>query len=76
MEHYLGTMQKLYHAAVDLPLVLIAANDDFPRAHGTDAESADTLSETRGWNAFEIWRTRIRLQAGASSPFLPSLSAR
>jgi hypothetical protein len=70
-------MQKLFEAAVDLPLVLTAANDEFPRAHGPDSESAEhTPSEKNGWNAFEIWRSRIRLQPGATSPFLPSLLVR
>jgi hypothetical protein len=70
-------MQKLFDAAVDLPLVLSAANDEFPRAHGPDAESAEhTPSEMSGWNAFEIWRSRIRLRPGASSLFLPFLEVR
>jgi hypothetical protein len=70
-------MQKLFEAAVDLRLVLVAANDEFPRAHGLDSESAEhTPSETSGWNALEIWRSRIRLRPGGTSPFLPSLLVR
>jgi hypothetical protein len=70
-------MQKLFEAAVDLPLVLIAANEEFPRAQGLDSESAEHIpSDPSGWNAFEIWRSRIRLQPGVASLFLPSLTVR
>jgi hypothetical protein len=67
-------MQKLFDAAVDYPLVVLAANEEFPRAPA--ARSAPTTNgshETHGWSAFEIWRSRIRLLPGVTSLFLPSL---
>jgi hypothetical protein len=65
-------MQKLFDAAVDYPLVLDPANEEFPRTSAADSEPlAHSPSESDGWSAFEIWRSRIRLSPGATSLFLP-----
>ena len=48
VEHYPDIMQKLFDAAVDYPLVLIPANEEFPRSCAVDDESA-TLKT--GWSA-------------------------
>jgi hypothetical protein len=60
-------MQKLFDAAVDYPLVILAANEEFPNAKAAAPERAE---DARGWNAFEIWRNRIRLLPGMTSLFL------
>jgi hypothetical protein len=66
-------MQKLFDAAVDYPLVLRAANEEFPRARAVaSAPSAQSDNAVIGWNAFEIWRTRMRLAPGVASLFLPT----
>jgi hypothetical protein len=61
-------MQKLFDAAVDYPLVLVPANEEFPRA--ADGEPFEHSSGT-GWNAFEIWHRRMRPAPGTTSLFLP-----
>jgi hypothetical protein len=70
VEHYPDIMQKLFDAAVDYPLVLIPANEEFPRNRAVDNESLDHSAGT-GWNAFEIWRRHIRPAPGTISLFLP-----
>ena len=62
-------MQKLFDAAVDYPLVLVPANEEFPRTHAADGEPLE--DSPTGWNAFEIWRRHIRPAPGTISLFLP-----
>jgi hypothetical protein len=65
-------MQKLFDAAVDYPLVLIAANEEFPRERVLEPESAEqSPGKADGWNPFEIWYRRIRPAPGVHSIFLP-----
>ena len=63
-------MQKLFDAAVDYPLVLVPANEEFPRTRAMDGDPLED-SCGAGWNAFEIWRRRIRPAPGMTSLFLP-----
>jgi hypothetical protein len=63
-------MQKLFDAAVDYPLVLPAANEEFAGPHAVNIK-AEAPRHTDGWNAFEIWRSRIL--PGVTRHFLPSL---
>jgi len=67
-----GIMQKLFDAAVDYPLVLVAANEEIPRARAVEPESpGQSPGKTDGWNPFEIWHRRIRPSPGVHSIFLP-----
>jgi hypothetical protein len=64
-------MQKLFDAGV-LPVVLVAANEAFPAAQASAAETPENHPvEVRGWSAYEIWHSRIRLRPGVTSVFLP-----
>jgi hypothetical protein len=63
-------MQKLFDAAVDYPLVLVPANEEFPCARAVESEPLES-SLNAGWSAFEIWRRRIRPAPGIISLFLP-----
>jgi hypothetical protein len=63
-------MQKLFDAAVDYPLVLIPANEEFPRTRAVDNEPLEHSPGT-GWNAFDIWHRRIRPAPGPTSHLLP-----
>jgi hypothetical protein len=62
-------MQRLFDAAVGYPLVFVPANEEFPRTRAVDGEPLEHSST--GWNAFEIWRRRIRPAPGTTSLFLP-----
>jgi hypothetical protein len=62
-------MQKLFDAAVDYPLAGIAANEEFQRPI-VPIVSPDHAATPCGWNAYEIWRSRIRLLPGVTSLFL------
>ena len=65
-------MHKLLDAEVDYPVVLVAANEDFSDAEALESASAGRArADVKGWDAFEIWRSRIRLLPGATSLFLP-----
>ena len=67
-------MQKLFEAAVDLPLVMIAANDEFPRTHGPDSESAErTPSETARLERVRNLAQSHPLAAGREQP-LPAVA--
>jgi hypothetical protein len=63
-------MQKLFDAAVDYPLVLVPANEEFPHAPAVESEAFEH-SPGNGWSAFEIWHSRIRPSPGVTSLFLP-----
>jgi hypothetical protein len=64
-------MQKLFDAADDSPLVLAAANEDFPSAPVAPEPLEINKVEVRGWSAYDIWHRRIRLRSGVTSLFLP-----
>lgn len=65
-------MQKLFGADVDYTALVVAANEEFPSAPALPEPTAkNTEIEVRGWNAYEIWRKRIRRQPGMRSLFLP-----
>jgi hypothetical protein len=63
-------MQKLFDAAVDYPLVVVPANEEFPRAPAVDFGPQEDCPGN-GWSAFEIWHSRIRPTPGVRSLFLP-----
>jgi hypothetical protein len=65
-------MQKLFSADVDSTVVLVAANAELPSAPALTAPTPKIAEiALRGWSAYEIWRSRIRLRTGVMSPFLP-----
>jgi len=65
-------MLKLFGTVVDYPQVLQAANEEFPSALAlTPVALENDPAEVRGWSAYEIWRSRIRLSPGVTSLFLP-----
>lgn len=65
-------MQKLLEAVVEYPLALVAPNEEFPRAHMSGiAIGEHARSNAAGWNAYEIWHSRIRLSPGVTSLFQP-----
>jgi hypothetical protein len=63
-------MQKLFDTAVDYPLALAPANEEFPRARALDSGPLEH-SSGMGWSAFEIWHSRIRPSPGVTSILLP-----
>ncbi len=64
-------MQKLLDAHVDYALAGSAANEEFPRPTAATVSPAELPQAAhRGWNAYEIWHSRIRLLAGVTSVFL------
>jgi hypothetical protein len=64
-------MHKLFDAGVD-PVVLVAANEEFPSAQASAAEQPENHQVgVRGWSAYEIWHSRIRLRPGVTGLFLP-----
>jgi hypothetical protein len=66
-------MQKLFDAGVDYPLVLVAPNEEFPRAQTSVSNPGEQVARNKasGWNAYEIWHSRIRLSPGVISLFQP-----
>jgi len=65
-------MHKLLDAEVDYSVVLVAANEAFSDAQALESASAGrTRAQAKGWDAYEIWHSRIRLLPGATSLFLP-----
>jgi hypothetical protein len=65
-------MHRLLDAEVDYPVVPVAANEDFSDAEALESASAGRVrADVKGWDAYEIWRSRIRLLPGATSLFLP-----
>jgi hypothetical protein len=65
-------MQKLLDAHVDYALAGSAANEEFPRPTVPIASPAELPQAAHfGWNAYEIWHSRIRLIPGVASLFLP-----
>jgi hypothetical protein len=64
-------MYKLFDSVVDYLLVLPAANEEFPPAQALDSGTAENgQAEVRGWSAYEIWSSRIRLLPGVKSLFV------
>jgi hypothetical protein len=64
-------MQKLFDASVEYSLALLAANEEFPHAQPPGSEAELVQNEGMGWNAYDIWHSRIRLLPGVISLFLP-----
>jgi len=65
-------MQKLFDAHVDYALAGSAANEEFPRPSVPIVSPAELPQAAHsGWNAFEIWHSRIRLMPGVRGLFLP-----
>jgi hypothetical protein len=68
-------MQKLFDAHVDYALAGSAANEEFPRPTVPIVSPAELPQAAHcGWNAYEIWHSRIRLMPGVTSLFLPQQS--
>jgi hypothetical protein len=64
-------MHKLFDAGLE-PVVLVAANEEFPSAQASGAPTPENhQSEVCGWSAYEIWHSRIRPRPGVTSLFLP-----
>ena len=64
-------MQKLFDAHVDYALAGSAANEEFARPTAPIVSPAELPQAAHcGWNAYEIWHSRIRLLAGVTSVFL------
>ena len=62
----------MFDAVGDDPAILVAANEEFPSAQALASEARENAhTEVRGWSAFEIWHSRIRLKPGVTSLFLP-----
>jgi|HubBroStandDraft_5_1064220.scaffolds.fasta_scaffold727442_1 hypothetical protein len=65
-------MHKLLDAEMDYAVVHVAANEDFSDAQALESASAGRArAYITGWDAYEVWHSRIRLLPGATSLFLP-----
>jgi hypothetical protein len=70
----IGDEHRMSDTAVEFPVVLLSANEDFPAAQSWDARVADDNdARTHGWSAFEIWHSHIRAVPGIKSRFLREL---
>jgi hypothetical protein len=65
-------MQELFSADAHFTVVVNAANEEFPSAPALPEPAPKNAAiELRGWSAYEIWHSRIRLRPGVTSLFLP-----
>jgi hypothetical protein len=65
---------RLSDTAVEFPVVLLSANEDFPAAQSWAAGGAQN-DDARpcGWSAYQIWHSHIRALPGIKSRFLREL---
>jgi hypothetical protein len=68
---YSGIMQKLFDACLGYPVALFAANEEFLRVRAQTRYRSDYATNSGcGWSAYEIWRSRIRIEPPQIARFL------